>query len=215
MGSLMEIRRRMMQEDVLPPKYQRVEYITGSLRSYFDTGVAGNDNTLKIDLIYKAENMSAYAPIVGNYDGNRNKNCWCLRQNDNVKQISFLSNSSSFATNIGIMQFDVDTLLGKKVQAHFEYGELVCIVNGIEYSHTIREYSATTSEANIFVGNYPATVSYGTSHSFYSLRITKQGKLIRNYIPCYRKSDNKAGMYDLVNHTFNPSTGAADFIIPS
>lgn len=53
----------------------------------------------------------------------------------------------------------------------------------------------------------------------YSAKFKIGGKLMRNFIPCVRKSDSKAGMYDTVTKTFyrnsrNPSQ-ADHFVVPS
>ena len=36
--------------------------------------------------------------------------------------------------------------------------------------------------------------------------------LIRNYIPCYRKSDNEIGLYDIVNNVFYTNQGTGVFL---
>ena len=35
--------------------------------------------------------------------------------------------------------------------------------------------------------------------------------LVRDFVPCYRKADNKSGMYDLVNDVFYTSATSTDF----
>ena len=37
--------------------------------------------------------------------------------------------------------------------------------------------------------------------------------MVRDLIPCYRKVDNVAGMYDLVNDVFYTNEGTGEFII--
>jgi hypothetical protein len=38
------------------------------------------------------------------------------------------------------------------------------------------------------------------------------GVLVRNFIPCYRKSDNVIGMYDVINDAFYTNSGTGTFI---
>ena len=45
----------------------------------------------------------------------------------------------------------------------------------------------------------------------YYLRIEVAGELVRNYVPCYRKSDTAIGLYDLVKGTFSVSAGTDNF----
>lgn len=39
------------------------------------------------------------------------------------------------------------------------------------------------------------------------------GELVRHIIPCYRKADNVAGMYDIVNNVFHTNAGTGEFIV--
>ena len=52
----------------------------------------------------------------------------------------------------------------------------------------------------------------GSSAIIYSAKILDGSNEIRNFVPCYRKSDNKAGLYDLVNNEFYTNQGTGDFI---
>ena len=46
----------------------------------------------------------------------------------------------------------------------------------------------------------------------YSCKMYDQNEvLVRDYVPCYRKSDGKSGMYDLVNDVFYSSATNTDF----
>ena len=47
----------------------------------------------------------------------------------------------------------------------------------------------------------------------YECRIWENQKLIRDFIPCYRKSDGKPGMYDIINNVFYINQGTGEFII--
>lgn len=47
----------------------------------------------------------------------------------------------------------------------------------------------------------------------YECRIWENQNLIRDFIPCYRKSDSKPGMYDIINDVFYVNQGTGEFII--
>jgi len=78
-------------------------------------------------------------------------------------------------------------------------------------------------DANIFVfaRNYatPEEVSghrrgdYGMPMKLYSLVIEDSKRVLRNYVPCYRKTDNKPGLYDLQNGKFYPSSGTGTLTV--
>ena len=51
---------------------------------------------------------------------------------------------------------------------------------------------------------------------FYSCEITnRQNQIVSNLVPCYRKSDSVAGMYDNVNHRFLTNQGTGTFVVGS
>ena len=37
--------------------------------------------------------------------------------------------------------------------------------------------------------------------------------LVREFIPCYRKADSVAGLYDLANNTFYTNAGSGVFVV--
>lgn len=51
-------------------------------------------------------------------------------------------------------------------------------------------------------------VNYSRNIRWYYFKIFKGSELIANFIPCYRKSDNKVGFYDGVSGKFHEGTNA-------
>ena len=65
--------------------------------------------------------------------------------------------------------------------------------------------SATfTSPVNmtLFALNDNWTINSQSSYKLYSCKIYDNNTLVRDFVPCYRKSDNVIWMYDLVNNQF-------------
>lgn len=52
---------------------------------------------------------------------------------------------------------------------------------------------------------------YGVACKLYGLQMWHYGNLIRNLIPCYRKSDNVIGLFDTVGMTFYTNIGTGSF----
>lgn len=70
---------------------------------------------------------------------------------------------------------------------------------------------------NIYLGSLNNNGSKNHSYSagglvIYDCKIYESKDLIRYFIPCYRKSDNHIGMYDVVNDVFYMNLGAEAFI---
>lgn len=210
---VMGIRRAIIagQDQFIPPEYQKYDYLqTDAYKSYIDTGVAGNDDSIKIDLTLVPYTQGNYYPILGNYNGNNQNSCWMLRYGGNARQLSFVLNNNK-VTSSYLLAVDDSTVVGKKLKIHMEKGYAVVDNNGNEYSCTTTG-SETQSTLNIYIGNYATPVTYGAYNRLYAVKISKGGVLVRNYVPCYRKLDNKAGFYDTVKCTFNPSIGTSDFV---
>lgn len=59
-----------------------------------------------------------------------------------------------------------------------------------------------------------AATSSGLSGNLYKLTIKENGVIVRDFIPCYRKSDSKPGLYDIVNKQFYTNAGGGEFSFP-
>ena len=51
---------------------------------------------------------------------------------------------------------------------------------------------------------------YGKPYGY--IKLTKDGNTLVELVPCYRQSDGKAGMYDLVSKQFLVDTGDGAFL---
>ena len=215
MDSLNDIRRRLiLMQDGLPPGYRRVEYVVSrSSNARFDTGVAGNDTTLKICADFMAMARTNYFPVLGNYV-DENTRCWRIIHSSASYPSTYIASvnsrkaGSSTSINIG-----GSSIAGVRVQATLEYEKATFVANGQTFTNTLTASGGTENNSNIAIGS--RSTGYGTataiSHRWFGVKIWKGGSLIRNYIPAVRGSDKKAGFYDTVNHTFNASTGTQDF----
>jgi hypothetical protein len=82
-----------------------------------------------------------------------------------------------------------------------------------DYTHTFN-YKNFQSNYNcyIFCVNESDTRSYSSAMELYNFKLYDNGTLIRDYIPCRRKSDNVLGLYDVVNNQFYTNAGTGVFI---
>ena len=64
----------------------------------------------------------------------------------------------------------------------------------------------------IFGLNYNGTVQYFTKCKLYSMKLYEDSIIVRDFIPCYRKSDGEIGLYDLVNNVFYTNKGTGTFL---
>ena len=219
---VMGIRRKiiMAQDNFIPPAYQKHDYIECSgYNARIDTGVAGNDNTLKFDFTYMPLAQSNYFGSFGNYNGESNR-CWRLIQatSSNSRQYYVNSNVRKAGVSKGVTAVSsaTGTIIMHKTHFTIEYGKIT-VESDDGYTGTETQAEDTTepiSQTNVAIGA-PSCTNTGLTVKgrFYgSFKIYKGNKLIRNYFPVVRKSDSKAGLYDTVNHTFNHSIGSAEFV---
>ena len=213
-------RRRMIASNglLLPPEYELCDYLqTVGNASHINTGIAGNDNSIQIDFVIEVLALGNYSGILGNWD-TESKKCWRFIQGPSTdyRQFNFTLNSRRAGASPGRVIPTIDSRLNKIVGVHMEYNYGWLEYDNVKYDVTGTITTEELSTYNIFIGKTglnAGSSANGPSYKFHKyVRIKKQGILMRDYRPCIRKSDNKAGFYDMVNHTFNPSIGSQDFI---
>lgn len=220
----MERRRAIIaaQDGFIPPEYQKYDYLETPYNAEgyasVDTGVPGNNNNLVIETNVLTVERRSYGRIFGSWDSENNA-CW-----------RFIQYAQSAATRYYII-----TANNRMAGASYT---LLCVPSGKTTQDTISNIKIEYGKGTATVGDYTATVEIPPDGSavsnknigigvrsagdttngtakvrfYYYFRIFDGTKLIRNYVPVVRKSDNKPGFYDTVNFTFNPSVGTRDFI---
>ena len=211
---LMEIRRKILTDksNYIPSTYQRTDYLQAQGdTAVIDSGVPGNDDTLKFNICFNVDRETSYRGFFNNYSSETD-NVWRLSMSpagaaayDMICGMNTRTNSAA-SVNTG------DTYIGKKTFVTVSKTEFTATVDGNVYTGSIATAEGTANNATIYINTSRRAARTNTDViKWYYFKIYSQGKLIRNYIPCYRKSDNKGGFYDTVNQTFNPSTGTTDF----
>lgn len=80
-------------------------------------------------------------------------------------------------------------------------------------SYTVEEFQ---SELPMYIlsCNIKGSASAGAQGNLYRMTIKENDAIVRDYIPCYRKSDSKPGLYDIVNKKFYTNAGSGEFSFP-
>lgn len=92
------------------------------------------------------------------------------------------------------------------------YRELYVSVDGGKTEKLDAKYTSINNE-NVNLMIYKGSKDYTFKGKLYYAKVTVDGNLTRNMIPCYRKIDNVAGMCDLVNKEFYTNSGTGEFIV--
>lgn len=190
--------RYIKDNDTLPSDYTQVEYIESTGTQYIDTGIKMN-NSIKLDITAQIGELSNNNPLVASNMGSSvNSFGIYLRITNASSRYTAGTNWSNY----------VDSAWNDQVR-HIIYDNDNFILDGTTLSVTQQEYE---TERNLEIFRSYNENRYG-KYKLYSMKMYENGILLRNFVPCYRNSDNEVGLYDLVNDVFytNQGTGAFEY----
>ena len=186
-------RRRTMK---LISLYERIEYIESNGSSYIDTGIYGSDS-LDIEIsIYPSGKLSFFlASRISSYERT-------YTVVDKVgSAIRFDYNNRTI--DLGVYPKKITI---KKSGLHI-YVDKVLKVN------LLKSDKFTTPSTLLLLGLLQGSIVNvaPAGSKIYFLKMTENGKLVRDFIPAKRKSDGVIGMYDLVGRKFYTSPNGVAF----
>lgn len=193
---------------ILPPEYQEVEYIQSSGTQYIDTGFFCNQDTGIIADIQQVSYDGNWRVWIGSLQTTSDGNWVHLGQASRDKGLRFSWGAGAGTyvyTSISSSDFNRHTY-------QIDKGELT-IDNTTTYTLT-NSYEFTTSPSTIvlFADKKGSTITEYSSIKIFYCKLYDNNVLIRNLIPCYRKSNNEIGMYDTVNGVFYTNQGTGTFL---
>lgn len=184
------------QDTLLPSEYQQVEYIQSSGNQYIDTNVLGKSG-LTYELKFILSNLSSDVIPMGCREENSYRAYLLDKEVDNDVFLGFGTNyiktniSGSIFSNVNI----VKTILKDGEQK-------IYINNELEYENNLSQSFSINNSIYLFASNNGTVITNKLVGKVYYAKIYDNDTLIRDFIPCYRNSDNEVGMYDLVNDVF-------------
>ena len=193
----------------LPVEYQEVEYIQGTSNARIDTGIPGNNDSLVVSGKVYFNKFSAYQGFFGNYiDEDHNVSRLILYSSANGAVIVDINRraGNSSAPKIGFYAGNV---------GEFKVNKTKLVFNGTEYSYG-GVNNATVNDTNILLNVSDPAASTSNSELYrrwYYFQINDGDTMLRNFIPCYRKSDSEPGMYDTVTKQFFTNAGTGTFLV--
>lgn len=195
----------------LPVTYQQVEYIQSTGTQFIDTGVKSYTNQIAI-LDFEWTSISGTSAILSSYTSGSGNNYYiCFNRNGGT--IEFRAGTSNRPT------------ISQSWQANKRYKFMAEMTptKQIIWIDNTRVANFTSNTAN----NNETTLYLFASHDMeesgeyyarasgklYSCTMTDNyGMLVRDFVPCYRKSDNVIGLYDRVNGQFHTNIGSGTFL---
>ena len=186
----------------LPYEYQKVEYIESTGTQYIDTGVTG-----KTGYITKAKLMLTEIPNDGCIIGSRTSGV-------RIYPMHFYPGNYGYGYGVfwnSEKKGSANTVLNVHSILLASHQEL--IINNVRiYTSSDSATYDTGYNMTIFGLNYNGTVQYFSKCKLYSMKLYEGSIIVRDFIPCYRKSDGEIGLYDLVNNVFYTNQGTGTFL---
>lgn len=183
----------------LPSAYQEVEWVEGNGTQYIKTGFT-TTLTMKIEVDATCVNSSC---VIGTMpiNGSTNSNFTIGKYNSTVAYLCWNGRE------IG----GVDWYNRSTMTAYQDETKVYRIYNGTTNSaNIVNSTISTQSELWMFKRNNP-NGGDGSGARIYSCKIYDNNILVRDFVPCYRKSDDEIGMYDIVNNVFYTNQGTGTF----
>lgn len=196
---------------VLPDTYQEVSYLNASANtnSYIDLGFSF-DTKAKILMEYTFLDKTVTSYPFGAAENSGTLRC-AVSAPYGAKTYLYGSSGTGFVH----VTYTPTENIAIQYEFVLEPGNLS--ITNLDTKETINDTTqgAYTMSANLFLfaQNYNGTTRYGGARQIGKFQYyDKNDKLICDLIPCYRKSDNVIGMYDLVRRTFLTNIGGGTFI---
>lgn len=190
----------------IPLEYQEVEYIESSGRQYINTGVLGK-GSIGYDMEVKIKSYGSENGVLATSTSSAGPH-YVLQAHNGALRL-YLSGATTPVSNVVIYQTDTTNfhIVTYNVQNDFK-----AYYDGVyQKTSSIQDTPNIPYPFTIFARNIGGVVQKYSYCIIKYLKIYDAGVLIRNFIPCYRKSDNEIGMYDTVGKTFYTNQGTGVF----
>lgn len=183
----------------IPAGYQQVEYLESTGTQYIDTGQSAFVG-IKIDADIMFYSQFGYAFGVG---GSGNGIAVSLRENTSFYSDKYIPSKYTPFENI-------------KIKVLFENGNQS--ISSYLIGNTSIEFVTWSGTIYLFALHVQWISGAGVYSPFYGriykfIISTARDIKIREFIPCYRKIDLVAGMYDRVNGVFYTNAGTGAFVV--
>lgn len=191
----------------LPNEYQEVEYIESTGTQYIDTGITLDANDFAISFNFEQTNRtSGEQPITSIWTDSYNYWNLFIRSLSSDKYVldTYTSKHHILSTKVNLNEIYNVSLTRNGSSWEFTQND-----STITWTYSPSTANNTTlklfKRGDLNTGN-------ATKIKMYSFKMTVSNTKTLNLIPCYRKSDNEIGMYDIVSKTFFTNSGTGTFL---
>jgi len=197
---------------ILPSGYTQVDYIESSGTQYIETNYkATGTETVEVDCsLAKSDDQQCIFGANG-FGGASSQLRLYTGQNGDVDKLQYAYGSSSAVIGWSTSIANLDTT----IRTLYKFGNGSFYINNLSYTtYNVENFNSSIAQnCTIFnVRKADGTLSnlYSTM-KLYRLKITDNNVVVRDFIPCYRNSDNEVGLYDIANNVFYTNAGTGAF----
>lgn len=185
----------------LPSGYKRLEYIESSGTQYIDTGFKPNQDTRVVMGFQLTKESSNYRAIMGVRD---------TVSDTAPNQFVFWNYPSEvFRTDFFGTNKTIDGLT-RLSRMTLDKNKNVTTIGGQTITNTAAS-GQCTQNLYLFCVNEAGTAKYFAEAKVWPIKVYDNGTMIRHYIPCIN-SEGTAGLYDMVNGTFEVDKAGVGFV---
>lgn len=179
--------------------YQRVEYITSDGAAYVITDFIA-DNSCGAEMVVSFPHFADHTWMGSREDSDNTRffapyaysaSIWYAGFNSNVKVSASTKIDTVYRCQVNFLNSRLATV----------YDEADALKGSVTISDTL---TAQTYPVGLFTQNYAGIPRTPRVFNLYSARCSKGSDVVREYIPCYRKSDGVVGLYEKFTGTFLP-----------
>jgi len=201
---------------MLPKSYQEVEYLESTGVEYIDTGIrtVSGLNTFDLECAYLNSTNPYGNMFGGDNNGDSITAMTAFFPQSNKTQFSWVSVRQS-----NILVVDWAPTLGQKIRLYnVRNGDSVTFYHdGVSVgSFTLSNIRSVTypegSSIALFGRQRNSELRLGGIGRVYSFKWYEDSNLEQSLVPCYRKYDEKPGMYDTVRGVFLTNQGSGEFV---
>ena len=182
-------------EFLVPVTYKAVQYITSSWTQYIRTWISAS-NTLSFDFAITPNTsyVSEYA-ILWNY--------W------SEKALFMMLYQNQYRLHNGWKVVDWPAPTNQKTLITID--NTWYTINGVKYNCATQNNYWWTVQISFFSTKNWSTNTTRWRFSLRRTKISDNGNLVRDFVPCYRKSDSVVWLFDRVNKIFYTNNGTWSF----
>lgn len=187
---------------ILPNEYTQVDYIESSGTQYINTSFSPNQDT-SVEMVLETLSLSR-----------ENHSLFGARQSSTVNHYGVVLGSADgniVYNGYGQQSNYTNFRVSENTKYKFYKNKNNLYINdNLVFSDT---YTTFTPNINMMLlaMNQQNSATFLSSMRVYSCKVYDGNTLVRDFIPCYRNSDNVVGLYDIVNDVFHTNQGTGTF----